>query len=173
MPNVGNKVSKKSNVMQKQELKKIIDQIERLYSNNWTGININLILGEIDDDIANTELPFFTNTIHQIARHLIADDFLVIKRLQGIDYILSKEEDWIPTNKLKSVKWSDTKNALIKSKNELVKSVQSLDDSDLDKPILKDNSTVYVNLHGHIQHAYYHFGQISQIKKAIENLNKK
>lgn len=159
--------------MQKIELKRIIDQIDRLYSNNWTGIDINQILNEIDDDIANTELPFFTNTIHQVARHLIADDFLVIKRLHGINYKLTKEEDWIPTDKLKSIKWSDTKNALIKSKDDLVDALQSLYDADLDNPILKDHSTVYVTLHGHIQHAYYHFGQISQMKKAIENLNKR
>ena len=159
--------------MQNIELKRIIDQLDRLYSTNWTGVDINQMLNEIDDAIANTELPFFTNTIHQVVRHLIADDFLVIRRLQGINYTLSKEEDWIPTDKLKSIQWSDTKNALIKSKDDLVDALQSLYDADLDKPILKDHSTVYVTLHGHIQHAYYHFGQISQMKKAIENLNKR
>lgn len=158
--------------MQKIELNRIIDQIDRIYSKNWTGVDINQMLNEIDDSIANTELPFFTNTIHQVARHLIADDFLVIKRLQGINYELTKEEDWTPTHELKSIKWSDTKNALIKSKDDVIEALQSIDDADLDNPILKDHSTVYVTLHGHVQHAYYHIGQISIMKKAIENPNK-
>jgi len=158
--------------MEKIALNRIIDQIDRLYRDSWTGIDINQTLNEIDDDIANTELPFFTNTIHQVARHLIADDFLVIKRLHGIDYKLTKEEDWIPANKLKHIKWSDTRNAFMKSKDDLVDALQNIHDSDLDKPILKDHPSVYVTLHGHIQHSYYHFGQISQMKKAIENLNK-
>ena len=147
--------------MQKIELKRIINQIDSVYNNNWTGVDINQMLNEIDDDIADTKLPFLTNTIHQVARHLIADDFLVIKRLQGINYQLTKEEDWIPIHKLMSIKWVDTKDALIKSKDDLVDALQSIYDSDLDNPILKDHSTVYVTLHGHIQHAYYHFGQIS------------
>ena len=159
--------------MQNIELKRIISQIDRVFSDNWTGVDINQMLNEIDDDIANVELPFFTNTIHQVAQHLIADDFLVIKRLQGIDYQLAKEEDWIPTHKLKSIQWTDTKDALFKSKDDLINALQSLNDSVLDDPILENYSTIYVTLHGHIQHAYYHFGQISQMKKAIENLNKR
>ena len=159
--------------MQKIELNRIVNQIDRVYGENWTGVDINQMLSEIDDATANTELPFFTNTIHQVAQHLIADDFLVTKRLQGINYQLTKEEDWIPTHKIKSIQWSHTKEALMKSKNDLIDALQSLNDADLDKPILEDYSTVYVTLHGHVQHAYYHFGQISQMKKAIEHLNKK
>lgn len=159
--------------MKKIELERIIDQIDRLYSNNWTGVDINQILNEIDDDIANAELPFFTNTIHQVARHILADDYLVIQRLHGIDYKMTKEEDWIPTHRLKRHKWSDTKNAIKKSKEDLIDELQNVYDSDLDNPILKDHSTVYVTLHGHIQHSYYHFGQITQMKKDIEHLNKR
>jgi len=158
--------------MQRTEMCRIIDQLESLYRQNWTGVDIMRILNAIDDRIANTEVPLFTNTIHQVARHLIADSFLVIKRLQDIDYTLPKEEDWIPTHTLQQIKWSDTKNALLSSKDDLVDALQSLSDSDLDRPILKDRSTIYVTLHGHLQHAYYHFGQISQMKKAIEHLKR-
>ena len=94
-------------------------------------------MNEIDDDIANTKLPFFTNTIHQIVRHLISDDFLVIKRLQGTAHRLTKEEDWLPTHKLKSIKWSDTKNAFFNSKDDLVDRFQTINDADLDNLILQ------------------------------------
>ena len=38
--------------MQQPELKRIIDQLERLYSKNWTGVDINKVFNEIDDDTA-------------------------------------------------------------------------------------------------------------------------
>jgi len=40
----------------------------------------------------------------------------------------------------------------------------------LDNPILKDFPSIYINLHGYIQHSYYHFGQIVVMTKFIENL---
>ena len=39
-------------------------------------------------------------------------------------------------------------------------------ESRLGKPILEGMSTVYVTLHGIIQHDLYHTGQISMLKKA-------
>ena len=158
--------------MQKEELNRIIEQIESFCNHNWTGLDLDQILNEINDEIANTEIPLFTNTIHQFARHLIADDFLVMKRLQGIDYELSKDEDWISSDKLKEIKWSDTIQAIKKGKADLIGALKDISDDDLDNPILNDQASIYVTLHGNIQHSYYHMGQISQMKKAIENLNK-
>lgn len=157
--------------MQKIELERIIDQIERLYSNNWTGIDIQQMLNDIDDAMANNKLPIFANTIHQIAQHLTADSALVIKRLQGFNYTPSKEEDWTPHDQLNQIPWSHTKSVLLQSKDDLIEVLQGLSDNNLDNPILENHYSVYVTLHGHIQHAYYHFGQISQMKKAIKNLN--
>jgi hypothetical protein len=122
--------------------------------------------------MANTQLPFFTHTIHQIVHHLIADRNLVIKRLNGIDYKLSKEEDWVPIQELQRIKWADTKRAFYHGHDDLLDALKHLQDSNLDQPVLKDHSTVYVTLHGHLQHAYYHLGQLSQLKKAIERLKK-
>ena len=69
-------------------------------------------------------------------------------------------------------KWRDTVNAIKENKNEIIRELQNLSDESLDKPILKDFSSIYVNLHGYIQHSYYHFGQIVLMAKFIENLRK-
>ena len=77
--------------MEKTEVNRIIDQIERLHNNtNWAGLNLYEILDEITDNSANLKLPNFNHTIHQIARHLVTD-IVVIKRLQGTDYKLTDE----------------------------------------------------------------------------------
>lgn len=155
--------------MGKFEINRIIDQIEQLHNNNnWVGFNLYEILDGITDNSANLKLPNFNHTIHQIARHVITD-FIVIKRLQGIDYKLTNEENWIPADKI-NFRWIDTVKAIKESKNEIIRELQNLSDESLDKPILKDFSSIYINLHGYLQHSYYHFGQIVLMTKFIENL---
>lgn len=157
--------------MGKFEINRIIDQIERLHNNsNWAGVNLYGILDGITDSSANLKLPDFNHTIHQIARHLVTD-FVVIKRLQGIDYKLTNEENWIPADKIYFT-WAETVNSIKENKKELLQELQNLSDENLDKPILNGLPSIYVNLHGYIQHSYYHFGQIVLMAKFIENLGK-
>jgi len=56
----------------------------------------------------------------------------------------------------------------------LLDAVAAVDDSKLNEPIIKDPntpfSTVYVTLHGGVQHDLYHAGQIAILKKALNNL---
>jgi uncharacterized damage-inducible protein DinB len=49
----------------------------------------------------------------------------------------------------------------------LREAITRVDESRLDEPILEGMSTVYVTLHGVIQHDLYHAGQISMLKKAL------
>lgn len=154
--------------MEQLEINRIIDQIERLYGDNWSEVNFIHTLDEIDHNMANEKLPLFSNTIHQIAHHLLATEQLVIGRLKGKDYKLTREEDWVPTAKLEQLRWSETKKAIRLSKIGLIKELQKLMDSCLDTPILENHATFYVTIQGHLQHSYYHIGQISIIKKIIE-----
>lgn len=150
------------------EIKRIIDQIERLHGpNNWVGINLYEVLDGINDYSANLKLPHFNHTIHQIARHLITD-FVVIKRLQGVDYKLSDEENWIPIDRI-NFQWKDTVQALKESKHAIIRELERLSDESLDKPILNGHDSIYVNLHGYIQHSYYHFAQIVLMARYIQN----
>lgn len=153
--------------MENLEVNRIIDQIERLYGENWPEVHLQQMLDEITEPIANSKLAGFNNSIHQITQHLIADVMVVTKRLQGINYRLKPEEDWIPDDKIAKLDWSQTKRALMESKTALINHLHKLKDADLDKPILKDYSTIYVTLHGHIQHCYYHIGQISVLYRAL------
>jgi uncharacterized damage-inducible protein DinB len=158
------------NEMGKLEINRIIEQIEQLHNNkNWVELNLYEVLNGITDDTANLKLPNFNHTIHQIAWHLVTD-FVVTKRLQGIDYKSTNEEIWMPADKI-NFKWAETVNAIIETKNELIRELQNLSDESLDKPILKDLTSIYENLHGYIQHSYYHFGQIALMKKFIENMS--
>jgi hypothetical protein len=49
--------------------------------------------------------------------------------------------------------------------------IAKVDDARLNDPIVKNSqSSVYVTLHGGVQHDLYHAGQIAMLKKALVNL---
>jgi hypothetical protein len=50
---------------------------------------------------------------------------------------------------------------------ELSSAISNADDSRPDQPMIEGMSSVYVTLHGVIQHTLYHAGQIAILKKAI------
>jgi uncharacterized damage-inducible protein DinB len=62
--------------------------------------------------------------------------------------------------------WRQAKEALRQAHEELCYAVSELDETRLDQPILEGMSSVYVTLHGVIQHSLYHAGQIAILKKA-------
>ncbi len=149
------------------EIQRIIAQVNKMYNDNWAGVDVHLLFNEIDNATANKKTRAFKNTIHQIAQHILATERVVINRLQGIPYELSVEEDWIPMKELKKIDWSDTISQIKQSKKKLIQQIKSIDDVDLNKPIIKGYSSIYETLHGHIQHTYYHLGQIVVIKNLL------
>lgn len=120
------------------EIERIIIQVNKLYNDNWVGIDTNHIFNEVDDRAANWKTHLYNNTIHQIARHILATELVVIKRLQGMNHELTAEQNWIPAKVLKKIKWSETIEQINQSKNELIHRLKDKDDSDLNRAIIKD-----------------------------------
>jgi hypothetical protein len=67
--------------------------------------------------------------------------------------------------------WQKTKQDLIDTHQQLLQAIAAVDDSRLDQPIISNasfnSSSVYVTLHGGVQHDLYHAGQIAILKKAL------
>jgi len=63
---------------------------------------------------------------------------------------------------------------LIDNHRELLDAIAKVDEARLNEPIIKNPqvpySSVYVTLHGGVQHDLYHAGQIAILKKALEAL---
>jgi hypothetical protein len=84
---------------------------------------------------------------------------------------LPDKEDWEPLNDFSEASWEKTKQSLIDTHERLLERLATLDDSRLDQPIIDHPdipfSSVYVTLHGGVQHDLYHAGQIAILKKAL------
>ena len=90
----------------------------------------------------------------------------VRRRLEGDRAQLIEEENWPPITETSEAAWSEAKKQLERAHQGLVTAVSDLEESRLDEPILVDMPSIYVTLHGVIQHELYHTGQIAILKKA-------
>ena len=87
--------------------------------------------------------------------------------LNGDRAQLPTEQDWPPVTATDEETWEQTKLMLKQGHQELRSAIAGLDDSWLDQPIIEGMSSVYVQLHGVIQHDLYHAGQIALLKKTV------
>ena len=98
--------------------------------------------------------------------HIAAWERACSSRLAGDRAELPDEEDWPKVAQTTEQEWGDARKALRQAHDELVLAVSKLDEGRLDQPIVAGMSSVYVTLHGVIQHTIYHSGQIAILKKA-------
>ena len=154
--------------MEAKEITRLVTELSRLYADNWPEADFRGVLYGSTDALVNRQSPLFSNTLHQIARHLLGTDRLVTERLRGVAYVLSEEENWPAAESLREIPWSETVAEMLHRREVLVAEVRHVKEENLDRPILEGHSTVYATLQGHLQHVYYHTGQMVVIQKALE-----
>ena len=105
----------------------------------------------------------------ELVQHIAVWEDVGRRRLEGdraaID--ISSPEDWPPADDKSEAAWEQTKAALDRGHQALVAATARVSESLLDEPILEGLSSVYVTLHGVIQHDIYHAGQIAMLKKGL------
>lgn len=106
------------------------------------------------------------HSIWELVLHIAAWEGACRRRLAGDRAELSTTEDWPPVSDTTEAAWALTKAALIEGHGKLRESIAFLAEARLDAPILQNMPSVYVTIHGVIQHDLYHAGQIAILKKA-------
>ena len=151
------------------ELDRIRDQIVRsLDGEAWHGPGLMEALSGVDARAAIARPIPNAHTIWEILLHVSASAELVLARLKGEARTLSPEEDWpAPPAVANQDAWEADVRRLAEGHRELVEALSALDISRLDAPIAPGFSSVYVTLHGLVQHNVYHAGQIALIVKAM------
>ena len=103
----------------------------------------------------------------EIILHITTWAGAVRRRLGGEAVQLSPEQDWPGVTNTTEVAWSASIEALKHAHAELLESMSRLDDSRLKDIVPGKDYSVYLMLHGLIQHDLYHAGQIVILKKAV------
>ena len=148
------------------EVERIADQLERAYKGEaWHGPSLHDVLNGVDVDAASARPLPDAHTIRELAAHVLAWEKECLARLAGGGKDLPPEEDWPEGD----AAWRDLLEELDTVHGHLVEAVSTLSDEELERsvPVGMDGTTVYILLHGVIQHNLYHAGQMALLKKAL------
>ena len=151
-----------------REIEQIVDQLNRAFIGEaWHGPAVIEILEGITAPQAATHPLAGGHSIWELALHITAWTRAASRRLQGDRAQLSEVENFPPVTDVGERAWEEARESIKAAYEELRGAIVLLDDSRLDQPIMEGMSSVYVTLHGVIQHSLYHAGQIAILKKAF------
>jgi uncharacterized damage-inducible protein DinB len=148
-----------------REIERILDQLNRSWGGpSWTGADIGPLLESITEEQARAHPIPGAHSIIEVAAHMSTWMDAVARRLAGNSTELTTEEDW---RDVTDMPWADAIEEMANAISRLSDAIARLTVDDLDKPVAGRKYTVYVMLHGVIQHNLYHAGQIAILKKAV------
>lgn len=157
------------------EVDRIRDQFRRAFEGEaWHGPAVLALLDGVTAQQAAAHPIAGAHSIWELTLHIAAWERACLRRLNGDPAQLTDAEDWEPINDTSDAAWEATKQELIDNHRKLLDAISNVDESRLDESIYNDPnvpySSVYVTLHGGVQHDLYHAGQIAMLKKALVNL---
>jgi len=152
------------------EIERILDQLKRAYEGNaWHGPSVREVLAGVTAEQGAARPLANAHSIWELTHHIAVWENAGRRRLGGdraqID--ISSPQDWPPAGDTSEAAWEQARAALDRGHQAFVDAIASLDESRLDEPIIEGMSSVYVTLHGIIQHDLYHAGQIAMLKKGL------
>jgi uncharacterized damage-inducible protein DinB len=157
------------------EVDRIRDQFRRAFDGEaWHGPSVLALLNGVTAQQAAAHPIPGAHSIWQLTQHIEAWERACLRRLNGDPARLTDEEDFRPVNDTSEAAWESAKQELTNTHRELLDAIGKLDESRLNEPIITSSTTsyssVYVTLHGGVQHDLYHAGQIAILKKALEGV---
>jgi uncharacterized damage-inducible protein DinB len=151
------------------EINRILDQMDRAYSGEaWHGPDLKQLLDGVSAEDASKHPVPGAHSIWELVNHVASWNIIVHQKSRGEPPEVTKEIDWPPVWEANEVAWKRALENLAESRTLLRNYVQTLWDDQLDEPIVRENYSRYVLLHGLVQHDLYHAGQIAVLKKALK-----
>ena len=150
-----------------RESERIGNQLDRAFEGQaWHGPSVLEIIKDVSSEKAAARQISGGHTIWELVLHIAAWENACRRRLAGDRAELSDAEDWPAVNDTSEEAWLAAKSSLLEGHKKLRQAIAELNDAQLDEPILPGMSSVYVTVHGTVQHNLYHAGQIAILKKA-------
>ncbi|UCC44386.1 MAG: DinB family protein [Candidatus Zixiibacteriota bacterium] len=150
------------------EIARIRDQLKRSVEGEaWHGPALAELLREVTAEQAAQRPLKGGHSIWEIVLHLTGTANEILGRLDGIGRTeIPPEDDWpSQPDRPDESEWQAAVSRIRELHNQLDRRLSQLDDARMDTPIEEGFSTVYMTLHGHIQHNLYHAGQIALLRK--------
>jgi uncharacterized damage-inducible protein DinB len=149
------------------EIARIQDQLQRAFDGNaWHGPALSALLADVTAGQAAARPIAGAHSIWELVLHIIAWERVVVRRLSRETVVDLPEAENFPTVRdARETAWEKTRRELARAHQELKGKIGTLEESGLDATVAGQRYSVYVMLHGVIQHNLYHAGQIAILKK--------
>ena len=151
-------------------IERIVDQMERTHVGNpWTGMPFTKLLEDVNH-VQAAAMPIEDgHSIWEIVLHLITTQELIVDLVRGEMRPFEPGDEWPPVVDVSAAAWQETLDRFFGGDVEVREAVAfGVPDALLDEPLQEGGSSAYNNLHGYVQHAVYHGGQISMLKRLTE-----
>jgi predicted RNase H-like nuclease len=150
-----------------KETQRIADQVKRaFYGEAWSGPCVNEVLENVTAEIAVMRVVPDAHSIWELVHHIEAWLNIVRRRVNGEVFTVTPEVNFPPVHDSSETTWKKSQDSLERSEQELRAAILALPETRLDEPAVPGGDSVYVLLHGAVQHSLYHAGQIALLKKA-------
>jgi uncharacterized damage-inducible protein DinB len=149
------------------ECDRIADQLFRMVEGDaWHGPPVTALLADVSADMAASHPISGAHSIWELVHHMTAWAGIARRRLGGEIVEPAAVEDWPPVEATTPEAWSLATQALERSHADLRRAVLALGDSHLEDRTPGKPHSLYVLLHGIVQHTGYHAGQVAVVKRA-------
>jgi uncharacterized damage-inducible protein DinB len=149
------------------EIDRILDQLRRAYDGDaWHGPPLRMVLDGISAETASARPIRGAHSIREIVRHVTYWYDGVGRRIGGEVVDPQGTEEWPEADCEGEAGWSRELTDLDRAHGALVEAVGRLGAEDLERTTPGKPYSVYILLHGLVQHNLYHAGQIALLKKA-------
>ena len=133
----------------------------------WHGPSLTETLKGVTAEQAAARPVAGAHSIWEIVLHVSAWQKAVRTRVGGEKVEAPDQGDWPTARATSPSDWEKTLTELEHGYKELRETIARLSDFDLEKNPPGSENSIYIQLHGTIQHNLYHAGQIAVLKKAI------
>lgn len=135
--------------------------------NNWTEINLADTVSDINYQEATTLTKASPNTIAMLVHHLKFYNEVVLKRLHGTNPKISSANGFDMPPVENEEQWKQLVNDCLQSAKKLAEAALVFPAEKLESVPAGGHNNMYKNLHGIAEHAHYHVGQITILKKLL------
>ena len=149
------------------EIERLYDQLRRSYEGEaWHGPSIREALAGVSAEQASRRSIAGAHSVWELVHHIAAWQGIAIRRLRGEACAhVPPEQDWPPVEETSPEAWAKALEHLERTERELEKRVRALPEERLTGLVTGHKYSIYVMLHGVVQHNIYHAGQIALLKK--------
>ena len=149
------------------ETARIADQLKRAFAGDaWHGPALMEILADVDAPAAAARPISLAHTVWELTLHITAWDAAILRRVAGQAASLSDAENFPKIRDTSESAWRTALENLQRQHQELLRVIADMPDRRLSEQVPGKDYDFYFLLHGTVQHALYHAGQIVMLKRA-------